>query len=255
MACDLKVDLKGQVAFVTGGGKGLGRAIAISLAENGADVVVISRTQADTAETAVQIMHTGASCLALNADVRNVSEITAVVEEAFAWRGRLDILVNSAGINIPQPCLEVTEEDWDRIIDTNMKGTFFCCQAVGKKMSSANYGKIINITSQMAFVGYYNRAAYAASKGGVTQLSKVLAVELAPFNVNVNCVAPTFLETPFTSTMFSNKEFYEDVISRIPLKRIGQADDVVGAVLYLASNAANLVTGSTVTVDGGWTAW
>ena len=122
-------------------------------------------------------------------------------------------------------------------------------------MSVAKRGKIINITSQMAFVGYYNRAAYAASKGGVTQLTKVLAVELAPVNVNVNCVAPTFLETPFTSTMFKDQEFYHEVISRIPQKRIGQAEDVVGAVLYLASNAANLVTGSTIMVDGGWTAW
>ena len=255
MSRNLKVDLKGRVALVTGGGTGVGRATAIALAENGADVVVISRSQKDTLETQELIKQAGGQSLAFNADVRNVSEIESIVEEVYAWKGRIDILVNSAGINIPKSALEVTEEDWDRIIDTNLKGTFFYCQAVGKKMIEAKMGKIINITSQMAFVGYYNRAAYAASKGGVTQLSKVLAIEFASSNINVNCIAPTFLETPFTSVMFSDQEFYRDVISRIPQKRLGQAEDVVGAVLYLASDAANLVTGSTVMVDGGWTAW
>lgn len=255
MTSPLTVNLKGKVALVTGGGRGIGKAVAIALAENGADVIIASRKDSDLKATEKIIREKGGTCYTISADISKVDEIYALVEKAYDYRGKLDILVNSAGINIPKLSVEVSEEEWDQIMDTNLKGTFFCCQAVGKKMIPNNYGKIINITSQMAFVGYYKRSPYAASKGGVTQLAKVLAVEWAPYQINVNCVAPTFLETPFTEKMFLDKAFHDDVLSRIPLNRLGKAEDVVGAVLYLASDAANLVTGSTVMVDGGWVAW
>lgn len=252
---DLTADLTGKVALVTGGGRGIGRAVAEALAGCGARVAVASRTAKDVEETKQIIEGKGSECLAVTADVTGVDSIYAMVDQAFSWHGRLDILVNSAGINIAKHAVDVTEEDWDRVIDTNLKGTFFCCQAAGKKMIPRKRGKIVNITSQMAFVGYYKRAAYCASKGGVAQLTKVLAVEWAPHNININCVAPTFLDTPLTEPMFKDSEFRDDVIRRIPLQRIGKPEDVVGAVIYLVSESAGLVTGSSVLVDGGWVAW
>jgi len=252
----LTADLTGKVALVTGGGRGIGRAIAEALAECGAHVAVAGRTGKDVEGTKKLIAEKGGDCLAITADVNKVDEINAMVDEAYLWHNKLDILVNSAGINIAKFAVDVTEEDWDRVIDTNLKGTFFCCQAAGKKMIVHNGGKIINITSQMAYVGFYKRAAYCSSKGGVAQLTKVLAVEWAPHNILVNSVAPTFLDTPLTKPMFEDdKGFRDEVIRRIPLQRIGKPEDVVGAVIYLASDAANLVTGSSILVDGGWVAW
>lgn len=251
----LTADFTDMIVLVTGGGRGIGRSVAVSLAECGARVVVASRTGKEIEETKQIIAEKGGECLAISTDVTGVVEINAMVDQAYCWHNRLDILVNSAGINIPRFAVEVTEEDWDRVINTNLKGTFFSCQAAGKKMILNKRGKIINITSQMSFVGFYKRAAYCASKGGVTQLTKVLAIEWAAHNINVNCVAPTFLETPLTAPMFKDKEFLDEVISRIPLQRIGKPEDVVGAVMYLASDAADMVTGSTILVDGGWVAW
>jgi len=182
-------------------------------------------------------------------------DIKAMVDAAHDWQGRLDILVNSAGVNTPLPSLDVTEEVWDKTIDTNLKGSFFCCQAAARKMIPRGRGRIVNITSQMAFVGYYGRAAYCASKGGVTQFTKVLAGEWGKHGVTVNCVAPTFVDTPMTRPMFEDREFLDDVMSRISLGHLGKPSDVAGAVVYLVSEAANMVTGSTILVDGGWVAW
>lgn len=248
-------DLHGRVALVTGGGKGIGQAIAVSLAECGASVVVSSRTQKDLEVTRQMIQERGGECLIITADVQKVDEINSLIDSSFEWHRRLDILVNSAGINIPKPSLEVTEKDWDNVIDTNLKGTFFACQAAGRKMIQQGKGKIINITSQMAFVGFHKRAAYCASKGGVTQLTKVLAGEWGRFGIRVNCVAPTFVQTPMTEPMFEDEEFMQEVLSRIPLGYIGKPSDVTGAVIYLASDASDMVTGSTILVDGGWVAW
>lgn len=249
----IKVDLQGKTALVTGAGKGIGRAIALALAENGARVAAAARTLADLESLQAEIGSD--KCFITTCDVSSVADIRAMVEKVEAWAGKIDILVNSAGINIQANALDVTEEQWDKIMNTNLKGSFFCSQAVARTMVPHNGGKIINITSQMAFVGFYRRAAYCASKGGVSQFTKVLAVELAPHNINVNCVAPTFINTPLTEPMFKEKAFYDEVIRRIPLQRVGEVDDVVGAVLYLASDMANLVTGTSVVVDGGWIAW
>ncbi len=251
----VKVDLSGEVAIVTGAGKGIGKSIALSLAEAGATVIAVSRTEKDLKEVKEEIVRGGGKCSILTCDVREVKQIKQMVERACAQEKKVDILVNSAGLNIQAPALEVTEEQWDTIMNTNLKGAFFASQAAAQKMKELNKGCIINITSTMALVGFYKRAAYCASKGGLTQATKAMAVDLAGYNIRVNCVAPTFIKTAFTEPMFADKEFYNEVVSRIPQGKIGTPDDVTGAVLYLASDSANLVTGSTVLVDGGWVAW
>ena len=252
---NISVDLRGQNAVVTGAGKGIGRSIALGLAKNGAKVFAVSRTKDDLEKLQSEIEAGGGSGSIICCNVRSVTEISQMADQVSAEAGQIDILVNSAGVNIQAHTLEVTEEQWDTIMDTNLKGSFFVSQAIARKMKDYQDGRIINITSQMAFVGFYNRAAYCASKGGLTQAVKAMAVELADYNIKVNCIAPTFLKTPLTEPMFKDKKFYDEVISRIPLRKIGDPEDVVGAVLYLASDAAGLVTGSTILVDGGWTAW
>ena len=247
-------DLTGKVAIVTGAGRGIGYHIASALARYGSDVVVCSRTQSELEKVSEEIQKFGRKCLIQPMDVLKIPEIHRMVEESVEVFGHIDILVNNAGINIPQWAEEVTEEAWDRIIDINLKGLFFCAQAVGKVMIQQKRGKIINISSQTGTVAIPQRAAYCASKGGVNQLTKALAIEWAKHNVLVNAVAPTFIETPFSKPMFEKPGFREFVLGNIPLGRIGLPEDVVGAIIYLASEASNLVTGHVLLVDGGWTA-
>ncbi len=247
-------DLSGKVAIVTGGGRGIGYHISLGLAKYGADVVICGRTLSELEMAGAAIEKMGRRALIQQTDIGNLSQICALAEESVKGFGRIDILVNNAGINIPQRAVDVTEEAWDKIIDTNLKGVFFCSQAVGRVMIKQKKGKIINISSQSGQVGLPQRAAYCASKGGVNLLTKVLAIEWAPYNINVNAVAPTFVETTLTKSMFANEEFREYVLGNIPLGRMGQPEDVIGAVIYLASEASNLVTGHVLLVDGGWTA-
>lgn len=251
----IQADLTGQVALVTGAGKGIGREAALCLARAGARVALTSRTAADLEAVAAEIGQTGGEAFIRPCDVNSVEDIYSMVEAAAAWGGAIDILVNSAGINIQAQALDVTEEQWDRVLGTNLKGAFFCCQAAGKKMVPRGRGKIINLTSTMAFIGYYRRSAYCSSKGGLSQLTKVLAVEWAPHNIQVNCVAPTFIKTPLTEPMFADESFYRDVVSRIPAGRVGEAWEVADAILFLASGSSDFMTGSTLLVDGGWVAW
>lgn len=250
-----RFDLSGRVALVTGGTRGIGRDVAVGLAEAGCHVVVVARNAEGLENVAQEISRLGRRVLALRADLTRIEEIHRMVDQTVTVFGQIDVLVNNAGMNIPKPALEVTEEDWDRVVDINLKSAFFTSQAVGKVMVEQRRGRIINISSQMGFVGYYKRAAYCSSKGGLVQLTKALAIEWAPYNVLVTGVAPTFIETPMTAPMFADPSFREEVLRRIPLGRIGQPQDVTGAVIYLASDAANLVTGHTILVDGGWVAW
>jgi NAD(P)-dependent dehydrogenase (short-subunit alcohol dehydrogenase family) len=247
--------LADKIVIVTGAGRGLGKAIAVGVAEAGADVVAVSRTPDELEVTAGAVRELGRQAITVPADVTKIADIDRVVQRTLAEFGRIDVLVNNAGKNILQYAVDVTEEAWDSIVDLNLKATFFFSQRVGKVMLDQRKGKIVNMASQMAMVGYYKRAAYCASKGGVAQLTKVLAVEWASHGINVNCVAPTFVETPLTAPMFADEGFREEVISRIPLGKIAQPKDVVGAVIYLSSAASDFVTGHTLLVDGGWVAW
>lgn len=245
--------LTDKIAIVTGASKGLGYGVALALANAGAHVVVTSRSLDRAEPVAAEIREMGRQALPLVLEVRSLESIDAMVAATTECFGRIDILVNNAGINIPEPALEVTEEHWDRLMDINLKGLFFCAQKVGQVMVSQGQGKIINIGSQMGFVGGKLRAAYCSSKGGVVQLTKVLAIEWAKRGVNVNGVAPTFIKTPFTAAMFEEQEFYQEVVNNILFGRVGEVEDVLGAVVFLSSSAADLITGHTLLVDGGWT--
>jgi len=243
--------LDGRLALVTGGGRGLGRAIADGLAATGARVVATSRDARRAAELGERY---GTAPCAL--DVRDVNGIRAAVAALADREGPVDVLINNAGTNVPQPALEVDEDSWDEIQTTNVKGCFFTAQAVAAQMVRAGRsGTIVNIGSQAGTVGIEDRSAYCASKGAVEQLTKVLAIELASHDITVNCVAPTFIETELTASTLARPDVRERILARMPLGRLGQPEDVVGAVVFLAGPSARLITGSTLAVDGGWTAW
>ena len=247
-------DLSGKTAIVTGAGRGMGYHISLALARYGADLVVCSRTLSELEKLGDEIEKLGRRVLVQQADVTKLPEIHAMVEKSVETFGRIDILVNNAGLNIPQWAEDVTEEAWNRVFDINLKGAFFCAQAVGKVMIQQRGGKIINVSSQSGSVGLIMRAAYCASKGGLNILTKVLALEWAKHNILVNAIAPTFLETPMTKPMLEKKEFRDYVMGNILLGRLAKFEDVIGAVIYLASEASNMVTGHVLLIDGGWTA-
>jgi NAD(P)-dependent dehydrogenase (short-subunit alcohol dehydrogenase family) len=247
--------LDGQIALVTGASTGLGRGCALALADAGAHVALTSRDVARVEPVASEVQAMGRRALPLSLEVTRLESIDAALVAVLDEFGRIDVLINNAGINIPEPALEVSEEHWDRILDTNLKGLFFCAQKVGRVMVRQGRGKIVNVASQMGLVGGRLRAAYCSSKGGVVQLTKVLAIEWSARGVNVNAVAPTFLRTPFSEPMFADEAFLQEVVAKIPLGRVGEVEDVLGAILFLASPASDLVTGHTLLVDGGWTAW
>ncbi|GEN35846.1 SDR family NAD(P)-dependent oxidoreductase [Aneurinibacillus danicus] len=247
-------ELKGQNVIVTGGSKGIGFDIARAFAELGANVMITGRNESALKEAVEQLQQFNENCFFHAADMCDVASVRHMVHSAGERFGTVDVLVNNAGVNITKPFTEVTEEDWDTVLDTNLKGTFFASQAAARYMMEQRKGRIINIVSQMAFVGYVKRAAYCSSKGGAVQLTKALAIELAPYGVLVNAVAPTFVETELTRPMLEDKTFREDVLRRIPLGTLSQPSDVTGAVLFLASNLARFITGDTIKVDGGWTA-
>lgn len=246
--------LTDKIAIVTGASRGIGRDLALGLAKYGADVIVTGRTVSELEETASEIRRLGRRSLVVPMDLTRPAEIRAGVEMAQEAFGRIDILVNNAGINIPKPALEITEQDWRQVLECNLTGLFFCCQAVGRIMVRQREGKIINISSQSGSVAIQLRAAYCASKAGVNLLTKVLALEWGSYNIRVNAVAPTFIETPMTKRTLEDKVFKEKILSKILLGRVGQTKDVLGAVIYLASSASDLVTGHVLLVDGGWTA-
>jgi NAD(P)-dependent dehydrogenase (short-subunit alcohol dehydrogenase family) len=248
-------DLRGKVAIVTGASKGIGKELSIMLAKAGADLALIARNKEELAGVASEIEQLGGKALPVSFDLLDVENIPDMVSEIHNHFGKIDILINNAGTNIPKPALEVKIDDWDRVMDINLRSVFFLTQAVGRYMADQKKGKIVNMSSQMALVGYYKRAAYCASKGGLLQLTKALAIEWAEYKINVNSVAPTFIETPMTKPMFEDKAFYNEVISRIPLGRLGKVEDLYGAVLFLSSESSDMVTGQTLTVDGGWTVW
>ena len=248
------MSLSGKVALVTGAGSGIGKASAISLAKKGADLVLWGRTKSKLSQTGEEILSLGRRCLLYPVDVTLPADLSKAVQDFQKDFGEIDILVNSAGVNIPQSAEDVTVDAWNIIMDTNVKGLFFCCQSVGKQsMMPREKGVIINISSQAGKVALPYRAVYCASKGAVDQLTRVLAYEWAKYKIRVNAVAPTFVETPFTEKMLNDLEFREFVMSNIPLKRLATAEDVANAVCFLASDESNMITGAVIPVDGGWT--
>jgi len=250
-----RFDLRGQVALVTGAARGLGRSIALALANAGADVALGFRHQANGDEGVSEIQQMGRRALGLQMDVLDLDQVQKAVAKAVGEFGRIDILVNNAGLGPANPAIEATEADFDLTFDVNVKGTFFVSQAAARFMVPNRYGRIINLSSQAGFVALPTESIYCASKAAISHLTKCLAVEWGQHNINVNAVAPTFIETPGTEAALADEAFRADVHERIAgLHRIGQPVDVTGAVVFLASPAASLVTGTTLMVDGGWTA-
>ncbi len=243
--------LDGLVALVTGAGRGLGEGCAVALGGAGAEVVCLSRTLSELERVAADIEARGGRARPLVCDICD----TAAMRAAIGGLARLDILVNNAGTNVPEPFLEVPEAHLDRILAVNVRAAFLVAQAAAQRMVDGGRGSsIINMSSQMGHVGAPNRAVYCMSKHALEGLTKAMAVELAPRQVRVNAIGPTFIETPLTKPYFENPEFRRYAFESIPLGRLGRIEDIMGAVVFLASPAAALITGASLAIDGGWTA-
>ncbi len=244
-------DLTGRVAIVTGASRGLGQYFGRALAHAGADLVITSRNAGSLTEFMAEIEAMGRRALPLELDVRDHDSIQRMVEAAHSHYGKIDILVNNAGGNIRRPAAEVTWDEWNLVLDTNLRGTFFVAQAAARKMIPRRYGRIINIGSVTAVFGYANMAPYCASRGGVKQLTMSLADDWGIYGITVNCLAPGWFKTSQNAALYENKEWLEYITDRIPLKRPGKPTDLDGAIVFLASDAAEYITGQTLLVDGG----
>ncbi|HCC57234.1 MAG TPA: hypothetical protein DEQ47_08205 [Solibacterales bacterium] len=247
-------NVRGKVALITGGGSGLGRAIALGFAREGMRVLVTDVKGQAAKETLVSIEQEGGFGEAHPLDVTSRSEIESLVEQTVSSHGSIDVLVNSAGLAIRGTALDYADADWDKIIAVNLKGTFLCCQIVGRTMASRQSGKIINLASIGAFIAYPGSIAYLASKGGVMQLTKGFAVELARSNVQVNAIAPSLFDTPMVKNSRSDEQSLRYFTERTPIGRLGQPQEVVGAAIFLASDETSMITGHTLAVDGGFLA-
>ena len=245
-------ELNGKVALVTGGTKGIGFGMAMALAHYGADVAIVGRNREDGAAAERELKAKNVKAKFFAADVTDKAEVSEVVQQVADEFGKIDILVNNAGMNIRKPLIEVEEEDWDRVLTTNLKGVFLVGQAVARQMIKQNYGRIINITSILGTIGLPNQTSYAASKGGINQLTKVWACELAPHNITVNAIGPAYIRTPMTKDWLADPKRYENIVGSTLLNRIGDLEDLAGPVVFLASDASAYITGQVLYVDGGW---
>lgn len=245
--------MRDKVVVITGASRGIGQGLARYFAEQGARVVALARDAAGLEALAGEIRAAGGQCLARALDVRDVAAVRAVFDAIAAELGGIDVLVNNAGMGHPVPALEVTEADWDAMMSLNLKGTFFCAQAAARHMLARGRGRIVNISSQAAVIAIDGESVYCASKGGVNQLTKSLALEWSRGGVTVNAVGPTFTETPGTRERLDDPAFRAGVLANIPRGRIGTIEDIATAVQYLAADSSDLVNGAFLLVDGGWT--
>ena len=249
--------LQDKVAIITGARRGMGRTHAITLAKAGAKVVISDISLEDCQKVVEEIKRAGGEAIALKCDVTKKEEVEEMVKKTIEQFGKIDILVNNAGILQFKPFLELTEKDWDKTLDINLKGYFLCAQAVAKEMVKQKSGVIINIASvamgQLG-VGFPNLIHYSASKGGIAAMTESLAVELAPYNIRVNAIAPGVIDTPMVEQTKQDSKAMEATLARVPLQRMGKPEEVANLVLFLASDASSYMTGSIVVIDGGWLA-
>jgi NAD(P)-dependent dehydrogenase (short-subunit alcohol dehydrogenase family) len=246
-------DLSGKKALVTGASKGIGYTIAVELAKQGVDLIVTSRNRGDLSAVVQAAQNEGRIAHALSADLNQYADVARLAEEALKIWPTLDILVNNAGVNVLAPAAEAAVDDWDRMLNTNLRAPFFLAQKIVQPMIRQKWGRIINISSQCGLIAIENHVAYCASKGGMELMTKVCALEWAPYGVTVNTVAPTVVDTLLTRTVINTPEKLDGMLRRIPAARFASCEEVSGAVIYLASNAAAMVTGDCLRVDGGWT--
>lgn len=248
--------LPGKVAIVTGGRRGIGEAIALALAEAGADIAICDRVVEDGELEAVagEVQQLGRRSLAVRADITQKADVDSMVQRVVDEFGVIDILVNSAAMNIRAPLLELGEDGWDRVINTDLKGYYLCSQAVGKRMVEQKRGSIINIASTAAIKAAAEMGAYCIAKAGVVMLTRVLALELAQYNIRVNAIAPYMVKTKFSQPLWGDPETLKQIESEIPLGRLAEPGDIVGSALFLASDASSYITGHTIIVDGGLSA-
>ncbi|HEY4506661.1 MAG TPA: SDR family NAD(P)-dependent oxidoreductase [Candidatus Paceibacterota bacterium] len=248
-------ELKDKVALITGARQGMGKSHALVLAGQGAKVIVTNRTIEGCQEVVDEIVSKGGEAVCFGMDVTNKAEVDQVFDEVIKKYGRLDILVNNAGIYVPKSALEMTEEDWDKTMDVNLKGQFLCAQRAAKEMAKNKWGRIINISSVASGgvgIGFAGAAHYSASKGGIIGMTETLATEWAELGINVNAIAPGAIDTPMVRE--PGKELGKEIMLRVPLKRIGKPEEVSAVVVFLASEEASYITGATFYVDGGWLA-
>lgn len=248
-------DLTGKVAIVTGGTKGLGYGQALMLANCGADIVIASRTASDCERVAAEITAMGRKALACPTDVTQKSQVDNLVKATVAKFGKIDILVNNAGVGIAKLAVNVTEEDWDKVVDTNLKGVWLMAQAVGEVMVEQKSGNIINIASVAGKSSSSRMVPYMASKSGVIHMTKALALEWARFNIRVNGVAPGYVLTPLTEETVANEKALKAIINLVPMKRLGEVKEIANVVTFLASDTSSFITGETIMVDGGRHIW
>jgi gluconate 5-dehydrogenase len=248
---DALFDLSGQVALVTGTSRGLGQYLARALAKAGADLILTSRRRDTLAEFEAEVRALGRRTLALELDVRDHASIQHMAAEAEAAFGQIHILVNNAGCNVRKPALDVSWDDWNLVLDTNLRGSFFVAQAVARGMRTRSYGRIINIGSVTSVFGYAGLAPYGASRGGIRQLTMSLADDWGQYGITVNCLAPGWFKTQQNQVLYENQEWVDYLVDRIPMKRPGQPHDLDGAVVFLASESSGYITGQTLLVDGG----